>query len=154
VSQIADRRAAIVAALAALPALAGVQVKVAVVMDDVWSLQLDRKPTVFVVYSGFRRQGEQLAGNHGAQSQGPSTWNLISVVNDMTDGTTALTKTLGADELCERVRGIRGVNIAAAGPSPFYLTLVSEVVVEGPERTPRGGQLAYHSVYESSYHRL
>lgn len=151
-SHIGTEQAAIMAALTALPALAGVEVKAATGTKDVFNLNLDRAPTVFVVYGGFARQGGQTVGNHGAQSLGPSMWYLVGVVSDFTTPTSALTKTLGAFELCEAIRGVRGSNISATS-DPMYMVLHKEELVEG-ERQPRGGQVGYLCTYMSSFHRV
>jgi len=151
VSDVKDTQDNIVAALKLVSALSGADVSTAVSMHECFPLNLTRKPTVYVVYAGFRREGQQLVGNHGAVTGGKYIWQLVAVVDDRSAPAAAQTKTLGAFALAEAVRGIRGTNIAPTGKPPRYLVLVAETLTLPVDRPPQGGPVGYVCEYETSW---
>jgi hypothetical protein len=149
-SDVATARTNIKALLAALPALAGIEVKDAARVQDVFELNASRKSTVYLAYDGFARQGDQVIGNHGAVTGGKEGWSIVVVADDQSNAIAAATK---AEALAEAVLGVRGQSYSPT-VTPRYLVFTSRRPIESPDRTARGGALGFDCRFESSSFRL
>lgn len=150
-SDVATARTNIKALLAAIPALADVEIKDAARVRDVWELNTSRKTTIYVVYDGFARQGDQLVGNHGAVTCGKEGWSIVVVADDLASAIAATTK---AEEVAEALLGIRGQSYSPDPATSRYLVFTSRPPIESPDRTARGGALGFDCRFESSSYRL
>jgi hypothetical protein len=150
-SQIDTMRQAIVTALKNITGLATVNVtdiRPAETIADVWETK--RYPVVLVVYRGLVAQPATQAIGSKKLTPCLQDWDIVVASMGLRGPVQARTKTLGADELVEAVRDIRGVAIGPTGHASVTLFLHAEELLDPEGRPPDGGPVAYVCRYRTS----
>jgi hypothetical protein len=133
-----------------VPGVPAIPVKDAARVVDVFELNASRLTTIYVVYDGFARQGDQLVGNHGAVTGGKEGWSLVVVADDRTS---AIAATAKAETVAQALLAVRGTSYSPTA-TPRYLVFTSRRPIESQDRTARGGALGFECRFESSSFRL
>jgi hypothetical protein len=138
-------------AIRAITALAGVTVKAAAAPQDAFRLNRSRTSEIYVCWGGVE---------HGPMSDPVGAYVtpvkgivlIVPVADSRADGMAALTKTLGAFEMVEYVRGVRSVAIGPTTSPKIHLRLISETLTVPEDRDETGGAVGYICRYETSVH--
>lgn len=144
-SKIALLRTGVLTAVSALSGLSSADVFEAATVDDVFALA-PRTPAVGVVFEGLEATGDPPLGTYDST---PASI-LVSIVVVAEEWTSSAGAKDDLDSLAEAVRAIRAANVGASLGRPVRLRLVSEAVVEPPNRPETGGPLAVVCRYRST----
>ncbi len=140
-SRIATIKANLISALQAVPALAGVDVKPSRSARAPFTT-ISRRRGIFVVYGGWEKYGQQLAGQPKKQRR-RDTWLFVTMAESYRSAEEAFSKTGGADDLLEALDQIMGEDIGTGTGTIIFLDPESAELTEGEATTDAGGTIGY-----------
>lgn len=151
-SRVTDLKQSVLAALQALPSLAGVDVSPSRSVRAPFRA-FGRKRGVYLVYGGFAvsEASRQYAGVPTKRKIRDS-WAVVAMAESYRSAAEAFEKSGGADELLDGVLEIQGVNVAPAGwGAPYLLEMNGGDLTEPDEGlTDQGGTVGYVVRFTSS----
>lgn len=142
---IAGLRSAVVTAVGAIAGLSSAEVLEAGTVDDVFALA-KRKPFVGIVYEGLE-VGEEMPISAYTTSAVRASFSFVVVAEEWTSPAGAKD---ALDALVEALRTIRAANVGGTIGRTVRLRLVSESIIEPPDRPDEGGPLATVCRYRST----
>lgn len=160
-SNLADRQARIIAALATIPAIAAVVdvtmsadgifpvgIRPCIYPEDAFVLNLSKQPQLFVCAGDAVRTQAGTMNSH--KQRGREHWYICSVSTSFASAVAAQTQTGGTFDLCEAVDDVQGVNIGVPGGKQEFLIWLGRKLTQAANRSPNGGgSVGYITEFEA-----
>jgi hypothetical protein len=152
VSRVPIIKANLVAALKALPGLAEVDVLPSRSSRAPFT-RISRRRGIFVVYGGWEKYGQQLAGQPKRQRR-RDIWFFVAMAESYRSADDAFTQEGGADDLLEALDSIMGEDIGTGTGTILFLDPDSAELTEAESSTDAGGTVGYVVKMTSSQYMI